>query len=71
MTSEEFLQAAQRNPQLAANHRTLLAQFLAEADLVKFARYLPAAEDAERAYVAARQFIESTAEKPEESRAAA
>ena len=34
---------------------------------MKFARHLPAAEDAERAYDAAAEFVESTAEKPEVS----
>lgn len=70
MTTEEFLQAAQRNPQLAPPQRSLLGNFLAEADLVKFARYVPAAENAERAYRAAREFVQSTA-PPEVPRAAA
>lgn len=71
MTTEEFLQAAQRNRLLPAEHRASLSQFLSEADLVKFARYVPANEDAERAYRAARQFVESTAEAVEGPRAAA
>ena len=70
MTTEEFLQAAQRDPQLTPPQRSLLGTFLAEADLVKFARYVPAPDDAERAYRAARQFVESTA-PPEVPRAAA
>ncbi len=61
MTTEEFLQIAQRAAALPQAQRPLLAQFLNEADLVKFARYLPTLEDAERAYAAARQFVESTA----------
>jgi hypothetical protein len=71
MTTEEFLQAAQRSPQLLAEHRVSLARFLGEADLVKFARYLPSPEDAERAYSAARQFVEATAAPAEVGRAAA
>lgn len=71
MTTEEFLQAAQRNPQLVAEHRASLGRFLGEADLVKFARYLPSVEDAERAYAAARQFVEATAPAMEVGRAAA
>jgi hypothetical protein len=70
MTTEEFLLAAQRNRQLPAEHRAALSQFLGEADLVKFARFVPAADDAERAYRAARQFVESTAPR-EADRAAA
>jgi len=70
MTTEEFLQAAQRDPQLTPPQRSLLGTFLAEADLVKFARYVPAADDAERAYRAAREFVQSTV-PPEVPRAAA
>ncbi|MGD9763678.1 MAG: hypothetical protein AB7V27_08195 [Candidatus Binatia bacterium] len=69
MTTEEFLQAAQRNPQLTPSQRGQLGNFLAEADLVKFARYRPAATDGERAYGAAREFVHSTT--PEVPRAAA
>ena len=69
MTTEEFLPAAQRNPQLSNPQRSLLAHFLAEADLVKFARHHPAVPDAERAYMAAREFVHSTA--PEVARAVA
>lgn len=71
MTTEEFLQVAQRNPQLAPPQRASLVQFLGEADLVKFARYVPTLPDAERAYSAARQFVESTQPQLEVSRAAA
>lgn len=71
MTTEEFLQIAQRDRQLPSEHRGSLTQFLNEADLVKFARHVPAATDAERAYSAARAFIESTALRAEADRAAA
>jgi hypothetical protein len=60
MTTEEFLQAAQKAPELSQKHRPLLGQFLSEADLVKFARHRPQVGDAERAYDAAREFITST-----------
>jgi hypothetical protein len=70
MTSEEFLQAAQRDPQLTPPQRSSLGTFLSEADLVKFARYVPASTDAERAYQAAREFVQSTT-PPEVPRAAA
>jgi hypothetical protein len=69
MTTEEFLQAAQRRAQLAPSHRALLGHFLGEADLVKFARHHPAPADAERAFAAGRDFVRSTA--PEAPRAAA
>lgn len=71
MTTEEFLQIAQRDRQLPAEHRGSLTQFLNEADLVKFARLVPTPEDAERAYLAAKQFVESTAVRMEADRAAA
>jgi hypothetical protein len=60
MTTEEFLQAAQKARELSQKHRPLLGQFLSEADLVKFARHRPRMEDAERAYEAAREFVTST-----------
>ncbi len=69
MTTEEFLQAAQRDPQLAPPQRSLLSTFLSEADLVKFARYVPESSDAERAYRAAGEFVRSTT--PEVPRVAA
>lgn len=69
MTSEEFLQAAQRNRQLSVPQRALLDAFLREADLVKFARHQPSVADAERAYVAACDFVRSTI--PEVPRAVA
>jgi hypothetical protein len=60
MTSEEFLQAAQRDPQLTTPQRVRLGQFLSEADLVKFARHQPTVEDADRAHEAARELVTST-----------
>ena len=71
MTTEEFLQIAQRNPQMRPEQRSQLGRFLSEADLVKFARYVPSSEDGERAYAAAREFVEATAPESEVSRAAA
>ncbi len=61
MTTEEFLIVAQRNPQLTTPQRGQLSHFLVEADLVKFARHHPDVADAERAYVAAREFVHATA----------
>jgi hypothetical protein len=69
MTTEEFLQVAQRGAQLTPPQRGLLGQFLGEADLVKFARHHPSPADAERAYDAAQELVRSTA--AEEPRAAA
>ena len=60
MTTEEFLAAAARDGRLVAAHRRLLAEFLSQADLVKFARHLPTLKDSEAAYDAARRFVEDT-----------
>lgn len=69
MTTEEFLQAAQRRAQLTPPQRAVLGQFLSEADLVKFARHHPSPADAARAYDAAHELVRSTA--AEEPRVAA
>ena len=60
MTTEEFLLGTARGGRLQSAHRALLAEFLAESDLVKFARHLPTIADSERAYGAARRFVEET-----------
>jgi hypothetical protein len=61
MTTEEFLLASARSGKLLGPHRTLLADFLTESDLVKFARHLPAIVDTERAWTAARRLVDETA----------
>jgi hypothetical protein len=60
MTTEEFLSAAAGDGRLIPPHRRLLADFLSQADLVKFARHLPSLDDSEGAYNAARRFVEET-----------
>jgi hypothetical protein len=60
MTTEEFLAAAGNDERLARPHRALLAEFLQQADLVKFARAIPALSDAEAAYRSARRFVQET-----------
>ena len=61
MTTEEFLLATARDVRLQATHRRLLGEFLAESDLVKFAKHLPTIGDSERAFDAARRFVDETA----------
>ena len=61
MTTEEFLTSTAREGRLAPAHRRLLGEFLAESDLVKFARHVPALADATRAFDAAQRFVEDTA----------
>ena len=72
MTTEEFLGASARDARLAGVHRSLLAQFLRECDLVKFARHVPTVLDGERALGAAAHFVAETTEHetPEDARAA-
>jgi hypothetical protein len=61
MTTEEFLLASARDGRLLPAHRRLLGDFLAESDLVKFARHLPTMAAAERAWTAGRRFVDETA----------
>jgi hypothetical protein len=71
MTTEEFLMQSARRSVLQGAHRGLLAGFLGESDLVKFARHHPTIDDSERAYDAAKRFVDETAATaPEESDAA-
>ncbi len=76
MTTEEFLLGSARNGRLQSGHRALLGDFLTESDLVKFARHVPTIADSERAYAAAKRFVDETAPglmpapSGEESRAA-
>jgi hypothetical protein len=65
MTTEEFLAATARDAALTRPQRGSLGEFLHESDLVKFARHVPAAADAERAFAAAGRFVDETAPRPE------
>jgi hypothetical protein len=70
MTTEEFLLTTAREGRLEGAHRRLLGDFLAESDLVKFARHLPTIADSERAWEAAARFVAETSGPREELRAA-
>jgi len=61
MTTEEFLVRSARKGELQGQHRGLLGGFLGESDLVKFAKHLPTIDDSERAYDAAKRFVDETA----------
>lgn len=65
MTTEEFLLTVSRDTGLTAPQQRLLGKFLSQADLVKFARYVPSLDDSDAAYTAARRFIDET--RPSES----
>ena len=71
MTTEEFLLATARDGRLMPAHRRLLGEFMTESDLVKFARHLPTIADSERAWAAARRFVDETAAVPQEVERAA
>src|SRR5262249_5839215 len=60
MTTEEFLLTTARDGRLDGAHRRLLGDFLAESDLVKFARHRPTIADSERAWDAASRFVQQT-----------
>jgi hypothetical protein len=60
LTTEEFLSVASTSPDLSAEHRAMLGGFLEQADLVKFAGFLPDPEQVEQSIDAARRFLEET-----------
>jgi hypothetical protein len=64
MTTEEFLLVSARGGRLAGPHRALLGDFLTESDLVKFARHVPTIAQSDRAWTAARRFVDETAAEP-------
>lgn len=59
-TTDEFLREAQRDTRLTESQRDLLITFLRTADMVKFARFEPSADDARDALSAARNFVIET-----------
>ena len=59
-TTEEFLAEMSRGPHIRRDHQTLLRDFLFRADMVKFAKFVPAAEETGGAVEAARLFIEQS-----------
>ena len=59
-TTEEFLAAMSAAPVIRTDHRTLLRGFLQEADMVKFAEFVPAADEVGGAVEAAKRLIEQT-----------
>jgi hypothetical protein len=64
-TTEEFLQTLlQRSNDVLARHRSLLAQFLQQCDLVKFAGDSLAVPDMEALFQSARRFVLETGEAP-------
>lgn len=66
MTSDEIMTAVAALPLSEKNRRDLQA-LLVTADLVKFARHVPAGEENEQFYYAAYYFVEDTKEVPAEA----
>jgi hypothetical protein len=62
-TTEEFRTALQEHAALAEEKRSWVLDFLARADLVKFARGMVSAEDLQAGLAELRQFITETAVK--------
>ncbi len=60
MTTEEFLVYVRDRSILETSYKSLLREFLTASDLVKFARYVPDAQEGDQAMVTARQFVEQT-----------
>lgn len=60
MTTEEFLSQALHKLTLEERHQKLLRAFLEQADLVKYARHLPQAEQISEAFRAVSFFIDQT-----------
>lgn len=60
-TTPEFLESLKRSDQLSAEQKTCLAEFLKQADLVKFARSCPSTEETGTLLSTARRFVEETA----------
>ena len=62
LTTEEFLQEAQRSAELSTSHRRLLTDFLERCDRVKFAAYSPGQDESSEALAVARRFLGETHE---------
>lgn len=65
-TTEEFLGMVSRSPDLSREHQVLLRDFLRQADLVKFANYLPPGTAMDESVEAARRFLQETRHSAEE-----
>ncbi|NBX36831.1 MAG: hypothetical protein EBR10_06360 [Planctomycetes bacterium] len=59
-TTQEFLAAAREHPEVGAEHRHVLTDFLRAADMVKFAALQPADDECRRGLFAARDFVQDT-----------
>ena len=60
MTTEEFLWSLERSKELTAVHKATLKKFMMSCDIIKFAKHIPSAEEAEESFQFARQLVEET-----------
>ena len=60
LTTEEFLEVAATSPDLTAEHKSFLQDFLRQADQVKFAQHIPDAQSIDKALRSATNFLEQT-----------
>lgn len=60
MTTEEFLGKVRKEKVLTYEHKSLLADFLAHCDLVKFARYGPEKKEIEASFESAKRLVDQT-----------
>ena len=63
-TTEEFLAAMAQAPEILRGHQQLLRGFLEQADMVKFAEFVPGDDEVAGAVDAARAFIRRTVPEP-------
>lgn len=64
-TTQEFLQTASGNGIFSPTQQQLLAAFLKHCDNVKFAQYVPNAEEMEQSFATVLQFVDETVPAPE------
>ena len=60
LTTEEFLEVAATSPDLTAEHKNFLQDFLRQADQVKFAQHIPDSQSIDNALRLATNFLEQT-----------
>ncbi len=65
MTTEEFLLSLQYSPKLNTNQKESLKDFLTCCDMVKFAKYAPPPEEAEKGFGLAKKLVEETKQRRE------
>jgi len=63
MTTEEFLLNVKEDSVLSLEHKGLLRDFLTNCDLVKFAKYQPAEQEASLSLASAKRLIDQTKEE--------